>query len=316
MSTYSRAWENGMATTSSRRRLLGSAAMLMFLIIIWTVKLLGPSSSATTGTDSEIPLLPFPTSAETTNPLAGKNVAAIVENRPLDNLIPLILHFSSVLGPDWPIHIFTTDANAISLRSSATVTRNIDAGLIVIQPLPMSIDFKKHSSVSAFFTQPWFWQALAPAEKILMFQGDSMICSRATQTIEDYTQYDFIGAPIDTAKGLGFGYNGGLSIRNRKMMLDIVKTWDWAEEKKGPRKGKVNIDYEDQWFWKKLSEMDPQPNLPSVEVAKTFSVETMWYDKPFGYHQASVWQKSKMEEILEWCPEYRLALAEPFKSHS
>lgn len=50
--------------------------------------------------------------------------------------------------------------------------------------------------------------------------------------MEDFLQYDFIGAPIDPKLGFGEGFNGGLSLRNRSMMLDIVRWYDWKVDKK------------------------------------------------------------------------------------
>ncbi|PMD58085.1 uncharacterized protein K444DRAFT_631145 [Hyaloscypha bicolor E] len=35
-----------------------------------------------------------------------KKMAAVLETRPLSHLLPLILHFSSVLCPEWPIYVF------------------------------------------------------------------------------------------------------------------------------------------------------------------------------------------------------------------
>lgn len=39
--------------------------------------------------------------------IKGNKVATIIDNQPLDILVPLILHFSAVLGPEWPIIVFT-----------------------------------------------------------------------------------------------------------------------------------------------------------------------------------------------------------------
>lgn len=154
-----------------------------------------------------------------------------------------------------------------------------------------------------------------------MFQVDSIICSNAPQKVEDFLQYDFVGAPVDSSRNLGFGYNGGLSLRNRAMMLDIVRTHDWEEERHGDH-SHGNVDYEDQWFSKVLRELplkadgSPGARLPSTEEAMRFSVETIWYDRPLGYHQANVWQPGKMDEIYKWCPEYKLALTETFTDHN
>ena len=48
-------------------------------------------------------------------------------------------------------------------------------------------------------------------------------------------------------------------------------------------------------------------NLPSMEVARTFSVETIDYPHPLGVHQVHRWLKEQMLSLDEWCPEYKLA---------
>jgi hypothetical protein len=47
-------------------------------------------------------------------------------------------------------------------------------------------------------------------------------------------------------------------------------------------------------------------NLPSMEVARTFSVETIDYPHPLGVHQVHRWLKEQMLSLDEWCPEYQL----------
>lgn len=253
-------------------------------------------------------------------PISTRKAAVIVENRPLDNLIPIILHFSSVLGSEWPIHLFTSEGNMGIYSNSRPFQRNVDAGRFQVRPLPPDTALNTHASVSAFFTSPWFWEQMAPTESILMFQADSIICSNSPQRVDDFLQYDFVGAPVDEAKGLGMGYNGGLSIRNRTMCLDIVNMYDWQVERHGDH-SQGNVDYEDQWFSKKMRELPPKAdgspgaNLPPLDVAMKFSVETMWYEKPLGFHQPNVWQKDNMAEIYMWCPEYRMCTLETFTDH-
>jgi len=162
---------------------------------------------------------------------------------------------------------------------------------------------------------------MAPAEHILMFQADSIIRSNSPQRVEDFLEYDFVGAPIDSERGLGMGYNGGLSIRNRTLCLDIVNTHDWQEERHGDH-SQGNIDCEDQWFAKKMRELlvrddgSPRANLPSTDVVMSFAVETMWHEKPLGFHQANIWQTEKMEEVYKWCPEYKMCTVETFTDHN
>ncbi|TVY82983.1 hypothetical protein LSUE1_G003131 [Lachnellula suecica] len=252
-----------------------------------------------------------------------KNVAAIIEDRPLSNLVPLLLHFSSVLGPDWPIVLFTPGNNL--LNHSIPFQRALEEGRIRVHELPENTHFTNHAAVSELLTVPWFWEQLAPAGHVLMFQADSIICANSDVRMDDFLQYDFVGAPIDVpvggTAGHGEGFNGGLSLRNRSMTLDIVNKFSWQGEKD---EGKINQDpcvtkvpclkFEDQWFYSKMKEIEGV-SLPSQDVAATFAVETVWYDNPLGYHQVQRWNADKMDQVAQWCPEYKMATTDLLVKH-
>jgi len=243
-------------------------------------------------------------------PIITNNVAAIVETRPLDRVVPLLLHFASVLGPDWPIFLFTSqDVGSLS----APFKRLIDERRITVRSLPPTVDFNNRLDVSGFLTKAWVWEQLSPAGHVLIFQTDSILCSNSPLKVDDFLQYDFIGAPI--APAYGEGYNGGLSLRNRSMVLDIIQHADWRNEfDNSENKQQQSVEFEDQWFYSKMKELPdrgkPAARLPSEEVAKTFSVETVWYDKPLGYHQIQRWQSDKIDQVDRWCPEHRIATSE------
>jgi len=57
-------------------------------------------------------------------------------------------------------------------------------------------------------------------------------------------------------------------------------------------------------------EEDGAINLPSMEVARTFSVETIDYPHPLGVHQVHRWLQEQMLSLDEWCPEYKLCSTE------
>ncbi|RDL34347.1 uncharacterized protein BP5553_07475 [Venustampulla echinocandica] len=252
---------------------------------------------------------------------ASKNVAVMIEDRALGNIVPLLLHFASVLGPEWPIIYYTS---VISHPNSTAFRRAVEEGRISIRPLPKGVEFAKHQSVSEFLTKPWLWEQLAPAGHVLMFQADSIICSNSEIRIEDFLEYDFVGAPIDVPitppDGHGEGYNGGFSLRNRSMILDIVNTFSWQGEKE---EGKITqapcvtqepcLKFEDQWFYHKMKENGAR--LPTKEVASKFAVETIWNDRPLGFHQVERWNKDKIGKVTEWCPEYAMATNDLLVKH-
>jgi len=158
----------------------------------------------------------------------AKKVAVIIENRPLMNVIPLIMHFAGVLGEDWPIIVYTKAENIGLFSASAAFQRLVKVGRIEMRTLPLTVLIDNSESVSLFLTKPWFWESLAPAEHVLMFQSDSMLCSNAARSVDDFIEWDFIGAPI--AKGKGAGYNGGLSLRRRSKILEVISKWDFSND--------------------------------------------------------------------------------------
>jgi hypothetical protein len=254
---------------------------------------------------------------------SAKNVAVIIEDRPLAIISPLLLHFSSVLGPSWPIVYYTRE---VSNANSSAWQRAVEDGRIEIRQIPDGVQFTQHASVSEFLTSPWLWEQLAPAGHVLMFQTDSIVCSNSPARMDDFLQYDFIGAPIDVPKnpanGHGEGFNGGFSLRNRAMMLDIISKHSWKGEKESgeiSQEGCVTtkpcLKFEDQWFYHKMKDM-PEARLPTKEVAMKFAVETVWYDKPFAFHQVERWNKDKLGDVTEWCPEYAMATNDLLVKHS
>ncbi|KAI4250440.1 MAG: hypothetical protein L6R40_000038 [Gallowayella cf. fulva] len=231
--------------------------------------------------------------------------AVIIEGRNSPNLVPLILHFSSVLGPEWPIRVLHTAENRDLFSISPAFQRQTSSGHITLQQLPDNITLSDHGAVSEFFGRPWLWHQLAPYKHLLFFQTDSILCANSPRMAEDFLQYDFVGAPIDHAYGNGM--NGGLSLRNREKMLEVLDRFNYTGNPKDGSK------FEDQWFLQKLESLplgpnyEPGANLPTPEVAARFSVETIWHDEPFGLHQVSRWQASHQKNLEEWCPEYLLA---------
>ena len=245
------------------------------------------------------------TNTSQTLPGQALKVAVIIENRPSANLVPLILHFKSVLGPEWPIKVFHSAENLNIFSDSPAFQRQTSSGHIDLHQLPSNITLKDHESVSQFLTRSWLWERLAPHKHILFFQADSILCANSPFMVEDFLHYDFVGAPIDP--NYGHGYNGGLSLRNREKFLEVTQRWNFTGN------GTEGSRFEDQWFYEKLQELptgphsEPGANLPSWEVATKFAVETIWHKQPFGLHQVSRWQRSHATELSTWCPEHLMA---------
>jgi hypothetical protein len=86
----------------------------------------------------------------------------------------------------------------------------------------------------------------------LMFESDSMICANAARSVDDYTNYDFIGSPVVEGSS-----SGGLSLRRRSTVLRVLENWDWSETYAPTDENKA---HEDQWFYMKYTSPFLGPN--------------------------------------------------------
>lgn len=173
--------------------------------------------------------------------------------------------------------------------------------------------FTDHTSVSLFYTKPWFWEQFSSADRVLLFQADSILCANSGAHPDDFAEWDFIGAPISQQFGVGF--NGGLSLRNPRMILDLLHELEGVDEGantfetrlRKAEAGEVTLEpwekFEDQWFYTKLHERG-SARLPDEDVARKFAVETIWEERPMGYHQPFRWlTEGQKKTVLGWCPE-------------
>ena len=163
---------------------------LVAIAIVTLITIYSLRYSFSTGAIQRALSTPRPSSSTT------KNVAVIIEDRPLAIISPFLLHFSSVLGPAWPIVYYTSTREGSNANSSAW-QRALGDGLIEVRQIPKEAGSTSHASRSALLTSPWLWEQLAPAGHVLLFQADSMICSNSQANVADFLQYDFVGAPIE-----------------------------------------------------------------------------------------------------------------------
>lgn len=139
---------------------------------------------------------------------------------------------------------------------------------------------------SNYMVDPFIYE-LIPTETFLTFQLDTLISAKYKDTIYDFIKYDYVGAPwrghgifvkakddvMPMAVVVG---NGGLSLRKKSVMLNIIKNdiHNFRHE---------DGIFEDVFFSKNVV------NKPSVEEAKLFSVETLFSEKSFGIHACYKW---------------------------
>jgi hypothetical protein len=120
-----------------------------------------------------------------------------------------------------------------------------------------------------------------PTEIFLIFQTDSVICGENNELLNEFMKYDYVGAPWKDAVG-----NGGFSLRRKSKTLEIIS------------KCKRGNENEDVYF------ANPCVSnfKPSMEKAKSFSVEAYYSDKSFGVHKPWAYlNEEEMEDKIKKC---------------
>lgn len=159
------------------------------------------------------------------------------------------------------------------MRKSPLIPRLEKSGKLTFLELPSNYSLKDRETISQMFTDRHLYaDILAPAEHLLVFQPDSIFCANAPKTLNDFLEYDWIGAPW--SKTAQYGGNGGLSLRKVSKILEVL-----SKESRKIGDGAL----EDLWISHRMNQL-PGAKMADATISKTFSVESVWDESPLGYH--------------------------------
>jgi hypothetical protein len=130
-------------------------------------------------------------------------------------------------------------------------------------------------------------------ETFLVFQTDTLISDKYVDTIYDFLEYDYIGAPwkFDNKDDYDCVGNGGLSLRKKSKMIEMINKGGYLDEYGNPHN-------EDRFFSDTCgNKIDISLYKPCFETASKFSVETYFSDMSFGLHKP--WCHLKTEYVNE-----------------
>jgi hypothetical protein len=244
----------------------------------------------------------LPTSQSVLDPT---KVAFLVETRPLKHLPALYAHMTSIIPPEWTFKLMGSPSLVEFMRSSPVIPRLEASGKLEFLSIPSNYSLSNRETISQMFTDIHLYRdILAPAENLLVFQPDSIFCANAPTTLNDFVEWDWIGAPW--SKTAQYGGNGGLSLRKVSKILQVLEK---AKRKIG------DGALEDLWLTNHLHSL-PNSHMPIANISKTFSVESVWDDTPLGYHigwlgvhHEQIWDDQKqVDHVLEYCPEVKIIL--------
>lgn len=180
---------------------------------------------------------------------------------------------AALIPPEWRFKFMGSPSAIAFMRSSAHIAALEASGKLDIILLPARYSVRNREFISRMFTDAALYRdVLAPAEHLLVFQPDSIFCTNSATNLNDFLEWDWIGAPW--TKDAKYGGNGGLSLRKVSKILAVLD-----------RKIRPGYDgaMEDAWLTDRIVKLEGS-HMPDASVSKTFSVESVWDDRPLGYH--------------------------------
>ncbi|CAF1093975.1 unnamed protein product [Adineta steineri] len=212
------------------------------------------------------------------------NIAVLVEFCTTDLIVTVVHNVNDHILSTWSIQIFHEKDNQYFIRNS-TLAPLILSGKIILTY--MNVVHGKNET-NTLLTDLKFWQRVR-GEKIFFFQIDSIMCRNSPHKITDYFQYDYIGY-VD---------NGGFSLRSRNETLALLALRPYNKQMP-----------EDVWYGLNLRQVNGL--VAPVHIAKTFAVESLYYERPLGVHQFNL-LCSVREKLFQTCSESRMAMFEKCK---
>jgi len=212
------------------------------------------------------------------------HVAVIIEPRCHPALEHVVRNAAYFLGEGWQVQLFHGVGNEAFTRSLFSC-----AELSQLQLVCLGVEDLTRKAYSELLCSHWFWSRVA-AERVLIFQTDSLICRRG---VEEFQKYDYVGAPWRLNHAWTFGVpwlshagNGGFSLRSRSVALAMLDSVDFSRG-----------ETEDLFFAEHIPRVGGQ--LAPREVAMRFSVESVFATNPFGIHKPGKYlSAAEVEQLL------------------
>lgn len=108
------------------------------------------------------------------------------------------------------------------VNSSRAIRDYVSAGKLDLTYIPDNVTITSQEHISRFLTSLWLYETvLQPAEWLLVFQTDSMLCANSRQSLNSWLDYDWVGAPWNPKSE--FGGNGGLSLRRVSSIVEVLR---------------------------------------------------------------------------------------------
>ena len=208
-----------------------------------------------------------------------KYTAVIVEPRKHKALEFVLQNFLENLSNEWSILIMHGNTNSEYLHN--ILNKKLLKYKNRIKIINLKIDNLTIKDYNNLLVSEDFYNKI-PTEIFLIFQTDTIICKENKKLINNFLQYDYVGAPWKDHR-IG---NGGLSLRRKSKMIEKIRLC------------KYNNQNEDLFFANSCHNI----KKPVFEDSKYFSIENVINEKSFGVHKPWIGlKKSELNYLKNNC---------------
>ena len=201
----------------------------------------------------------------------------LIEPRSHPAMSLVLQNFAKNLSDEWNILILHGNFNIDYVNN--IINTELLEYKSRIRTINLNVDNLSATEYNRLFKSETLYQYIH-TETFLIFQTDTLIIEKNKEMINEFLEYDYVGAPWGETYLPEFGIheynavgNGGLSLRKKSKMLEILE-----KNKESELFKKMN---EDTCF---SFQKNVEVNKPDFEKAKRFSVETIFSEKAFGIH--------------------------------
>jgi hypothetical protein len=224
----------------------------------------------------------------------------IIEDRPIENFGKICYNHLKHLPKDTDLFIYTSDECKPKFKEQL-IKFNINYKFKPYnkdQEIPITIKYipgldqvlqdarmKSLFNMCMVMTTSEFWKDYFDYERVLIFQGDSAILRNG---IEEFMEYDYVGAPCYNFVKDQTIQNGGFSLRNPRVMEYICRLYGWKTDIQDMmvvgQYSSASFFAEDIFFCLRLIKHNAGKLAP-LDVSQRFSVESRFELGTLGYHR-------------------------------
>lgn len=258
----------------------------------------------------------FKNELQISNNKKEKYTAIIVEPRKHRALHFVLKNFFENLDDNWGFVILHGTDNKEYLSNIMEKLSKYKSRTTLINLNKKNLTYHEYNGL---FYEKSFYDYI-PTETFLVFQTDSMILKDNKHKINDFLEYDYVGAPIvcferfhnckknTTINGVAFDVgNGGLSLRKKSKMIELLNYITFAKSYNKDDKIKFGKYIpEDRFFSGEMTFEYIDIYKPEIQEASNFAVQELYNDSPFGIHK--IWdglEKHQLQKLIYKYPQIK-----------